>query len=181
MKYLPNSNTQNIELKETSGKEWMFIDGTEYVGIFHIYSSFPFSGSTHTIESVRLYPYTNDVVYIEYLNLKTVTIPNIVGVHNPPTKNDYDIGFMIRYFCSKRNENKIVETDKNLYNKLISNSFYKVINLEWKITGPIQDVVKNEIVVEFGIIDTNRRTLQITESKMPGISLYLKDLTEYAR
>lgn len=64
---------------------------------------------------------------------------------------DYDVGYIYRYFCKKVNDenSNILEIDKDQYDMLVSydksinGPLYKAIRVIWKVSG-IKDVVNEE-------------------------------------
>jgi len=58
---------------------------------------------------------------------------------------------------------------------------WKKFNLRWKITGPENDILDRfGNIKESGIIDTNRRTLNLKSEEYPTLMEHITDLTEYA-
>ena len=59
---------------------------------------------------------------------------------------------------------------------------YEGFQLDWKISGPLNDKFDDKGVrQESGVRDTNRRTLQRIEKDYPGISERLQNLTQFYR
>lgn len=76
-----------------------------------------------------------------------------------PTKDDYSSGFITRFFAKKVNENKIFEIDPALA-PFIEKKMYAVVNLNWKISGSKEKVVKNNIIDKTGVADSNDAEIQ---------------------
>jgi hypothetical protein len=59
--------------------------------------------------------------------------------------------------------------------------FYNTAEVLWKISGPLYDIKQGNLLVQGGIIDSNKRSIQDAEKTMPGITNYLNNLTLYSR
>ena len=107
-----------------------------------------------------------------------------------PEAKDYENGVFTRYFIRKRNNPaaRILEIDKRQYKRMsftksgIDKNLYVEMELEWKLTGPKNDILsqKNSIKV-YGIQDTNYRTLLFKDKEMEGILQKLSNTLEYAK
>jgi hypothetical protein len=170
----------------TKGKEWMFLDGIEYIGDYHMYTTTnEVFTKSQWIKGVskKLVPYLDlsqsDVnKTFEYDNLKKVDIPIITEtLYNKPTpvERDYINGFFTRYFVKRYFQSIITEVNKDSYSNT-TQEFYVKVELLWKLTGPL-----NDTDVEMGVYDTNRRLVLLAEKDMVGIRNYVTNYTEYAR
>lgn len=71
----------------------------------------------------------------------SVDVRSIPKYYTIPPKLIPENGFVIRYFCKKRNENKYIEISKEDYNRLktkddsIAWDLYDPISLSWEITN----------------------------------------------
>lgn len=177
----------------TQGKEWMLLDGTEYIGPYHRYAD----GLVMTLfsydreKSDRLMPYSdlsihrNSFVYDDLTEVGT----DIKKHSSPKTyfpileQEDYIRGYFERYFVQRRNSKsnmitEISETDFNTLatpNQGIHRELYKGTKLRWKISGPEFDTDRTT-----GVVDTNKRTLALKELELKGISRFLFDLREFS-
>jgi hypothetical protein len=188
----------------TSGKEWMYVDGTEYIGQYHRYTTDEvFSEATYIDgKSKILIPYidTNTIGQqnelgidtsknFEYNSIKTLDV-QISQIPNPNTERvtdrDIEVGYVVRYFAYKVNDGQLLELNKEDYDSVGSPNgldaiLWKKFNLRWKITGPDNDILDRfGNIKESGIIDTNRRTLNLKSEEYPTLMEYITDLTEYA-
>ena len=61
-----------------------------------------------------------------------------------PTETDYSNGYIDRFFVKKANENIIFEISYSsaVY---INTNLYKPVQVKWKISGPKNDVYKNNV------------------------------------
>jgi hypothetical protein len=97
-----------------------------------------------------------------------------------PTTDDYNRGYITRYFTKKINDGTIYEVSGDSYNTII-NGLYSKINLIWRITGSKTDVYQNKVKTYSGVREDNLSSIRNTEKLMPGISGVLKDPLEFYR
>lgn len=171
----------------TEGRQWMTRDGVEYIGQYHQYIN---TGEVYTEnqyikgKSVELIPYadlTNESIKRTFFYNKLVENDDydpIVVLPDPyfpiPTQEDYDSGYITRYFYQKKGSRTIFEVDKEGFG--FKNPNYHRAELRWKISGPLFDEAG-----EKGIIDSNRRTLAFKREEIPLIEQYLTDLSDLSR
>jgi hypothetical protein len=63
----------------------------------------------------------------------------------------------------------------------IDDNLYVGFELDWKLTGPLGDVIVDGVRQQAGVRDTNRRTLQRLEQEYIGITEKLQNLTQFYR
>jgi len=188
----------------TNGGEWMFTNGTEYIGQYHKYiTGEVFSEATFIDgKSKILIPYIDiekinqQTVFgidlaknFEYDSIKNVDVPKSV-TPNPSlqlvSNKDITNGYMTRYFAYKANDGRILELSKDEYDKIgtdngLDEILWKRFTIRWKVIGPERDVLdKNGNIVESGIIDTNRRTVTSQSTQYPTLMNYIVNFREYA-
>jgi hypothetical protein len=183
----------------TKGKEWMFENGTEYIGYYHSYTdglvlSEPYY---HSIRSEKLIPYSEirkqeSTVIYDSIKDTTNRAPAFapVPVYTLPTTDDYAHGFFKRYFIYRKNLKNIYlefyEVNDIQYklwqkpNAGIDEKLYDGFIIDWKLTGPLHDIKENNDIKEFGVHDTNKRLVYLNERKYPMISKILTDYTEHS-
>lgn len=186
----------------TEGKEWMFIDGTEYIGQYHTYTTNEVFSEVNFVDgkSRKLIPYVDiKAIGVEntdgmdfaknflYDSIKQIDIekqkkPNLDK--EPITDKDIKNGFVQRYF-GYRYDNQCLELNKEKYNQIgtkdgLSNVLWTKVKLKWKIVGPVYDI-KDERgnITESGVFDTNKRTVALYSEKYPSLKLKLLDYLEY--
>jgi hypothetical protein len=169
----------------TQGKEWMLVDGTEYIGDYHRYTTGEvFTRSEWLVNiSKKLIPYVNltesDIKNsFEYDNLvssKPSKFEFAIFGKQTPTEIDYKNGFYTRYFVKRYFQEIISELNKDNF-ETVSDEFYIKTQLKWKLTGPLRDTP-----TEKGVYDTNERLVLLAEKDMEGIRNYVTNYTEYAR
>ena len=173
----------------TNGGEWMFEDGTEYTGQYHRYLNtkevFTESYFIKDVSKKLIEFYDLNVEFqkntFEYNVLKEIvpdykpelTIPDPYFLQ--PSQEDYDNGFVERYFYKRKGSTTINEITEKGFGDLDS-PYYQKLELKWKIAGPLNDTPE-----ETGIIDTNQRTILLYASQFEGLERYLTDLTQAAQ
>lgn len=176
----------------TEGKEWMYEDGTEYMGYYHRYiDGVRMSGAVFQRGySKKLIPYVDialqpDTRSYDILKKRTTRITP-TEQYPIPDEDDYANGRIRRYFLKRRNYaayTDIMEIDKRQYRlwkkpKMgIDETLYTAIEIDWKLTGPLHDEVVG-MNTEYGVYDTNLRTVQLYNSKFSGLFDFLTDYTE---
>lgn len=85
--------------------------------------------------------------------------------------SDYERGYIIRYFTQKANDlsSPVLEIDDRTYSNLINNSFYIVVQLDWKIYGTKDD-----------IMEANGKSVRLASKTMSSILLYLPYLLQFS-
>ena len=169
----------------TEGKEWMLVDGTEYIGDYHTYSTGEVYTKSEYIQNVskKLIRYLNISDYnikkvFEYDSLKSAEagkLGDVVYSKLTPLESDYSNGSYTRYFVKRHFQKLITEVNADSFANA-SDEFYNKLELKWKLTGPLNDTIE-----ERGVYDTNRRLVLLAEKEMVGIRNYVTDYTEYAR
>ena len=180
--YYPNN--QITSGLYTPGKEWMLTDGTEFIGAYHSYDDGNiYTGSTRTPASKKLFPYYDTFFNsskFRYTDITEVKVDKYVApqYYFPrPTDDEYEQGWMNRYFVQKRNQSTIIEITKKQYSEIstsnsetINGNLYKPYTLRWKISGTRKEI---ETV--------NRAKVLSAESTISGMSRYLGNLLEFSK
>ena len=92
-----------------------------------------------------------------------------------PTPEDYNRGFMFRYFLKNFTTGKIIEVKKVNYTKLIKKKYYKGDVLKWILTKPAKDIF-NQGYLYKGAITRNKANTKEISSNITGLDTYI---TEY--
>jgi hypothetical protein len=183
--YMPDEIISNLY---TVGQEFQLADGTEYIGLYHryttneVYTNAVWNSKT----SVRLFPYvrvTKDARI--YKTLKTELKTKFI----PPqpytcmvTNSDIANGYITRYFIKKVNESKIIEINESQYNlwnsSTIDRNLYDAIKLIWFITGDKTDK-KIGTAVKKGVVTKNLSQIQYGKRKIPNLESILTDPLQY--
>jgi hypothetical protein len=106
-----------------------------------------------------------------------------------PKEDDYKKGYITRYFTKKENENGfVIEISNDEYNSIISGTadydikIYQVINILWKLTGPLKTIRTSQYNTIAGIIDTNQRLVENANKTFLGITDFIGgDYTKFSR
>ncbi len=180
--YLPQEITNNLY---TYGKEWMTTDSVEYKGLYHKYTTGEVytEGVWDSNKSKQLVKYeTEDLLKTKYKNLKNINVVSITPVQYQPENLITTQEQIQRYFLQKKNEsNNIIEIDSKQYELFLTNkidqNLYNSIQLTWYISGPINDII-NDNIKQLGVISKNRNSLTTAEKFLPGLSKKLNNLLE---
>ena len=174
----------------TPGKQWMTETNVEYIGAYHKY----LTGEVYTKaqwqpdRSVILIPYIDQTISnknITYFKLK----PEIQLARTSPTAhnvvatvNDYRRGLLQRFFIKKRNDNAIIEINKQQFNAWqtdqIDKKLYVAIEIAWYISGPTNDVITTGILVP-GVATRNKKQIQLAANIIPEIATYLTNPLQF--
>lgn len=108
-------------------------------------------------------------VKIQNPNGKGPSLP--LSIYPTPTQNDYKLGEFERYFVSKTNEIKFIETNLLVYNQYLSKDpsvafqLFTPFKLSWVLTGKREEVYK-----------VNIKTVERTQSNLglQGFTQYFK-------
>lgn len=181
----PYYNIHQIKTGQyTSGNEFVFLDGTDYVGSYHVlpngqrFTGFqPESTSMELI--VKRIESTPDLLRYNQINDLSVSqyLPPISFQPNPSTE-DYRLGKIQRFFIQKRNSplNTIMEISAEQFNSIntqnnpgINGIIYNSTGFEWIISKiPIQDAQY-----------LNQRTLAKYEILFPYIGKFIVNPLEF--
>ena len=173
----------------TNGREWMFEDCTEYTGQYHKYTnSKEVFRESYFIKDVskKLVPFYDLNIEFQKNTFQYNVLKEKVSSYKPeleipdpyflqPSQEDYDNGFVERYFYKRKGSTTINEISKSGFNSL-NDPYYQKLKLKSKIVGPLNDTPE-----ETGIIDTNQRTILLYAGQFEGLEKYLTDLTQSAR
>jgi hypothetical protein len=182
---------KNLISENLFSKGTLFLDNKVYTGPYNIKAD----GSYYTLarfvegKSKKL----NTKQESLYQSLLKITGGVDVSLKNKqiisgvivPTQEDYEKGSYTRYFIKRKGTKNIVEVGEEELNNVgstISEVLFEGFQLEWKISGILNDKYDSKgIRQESGVRDTNRRTIQRLEQEYIGISDKLKNLTQFYR
>lgn len=167
----------------TVGNEFILTDGSEYIGEYHILpNNQRFTESRPTDKSVELFPLRFEItpdslIYNKINKLDATQYVDPQLTYPIPTNDDYDIGWILRYFVQKRNsENIIIEIDQPQFGSIntkgkpgLNGVIWNGLVLKWRISKmSISDISY-----------LNQLELQKSEHKFPGIGAYITNLLEF--
>ena len=109
------------------------------------------------------------------VNIPQTIVPN-------PNDDDYTIGFIVRYFVQKRNDENahIFEVNQNEYQKLKNNPHWKVMDLKWRIKGPQTTTYKMDgNIDDKGVTNSNKAAITRASYSLKNIALYLPNILQF--
>ena len=185
--YFPKSQIKpNLK---ANPKEFVTVQGKEYVGDyfktsrgeffsgkspsnppnFQIYKVNKFDASKAEEKTVSSF-YVRDGVKVGPAPLPPKPAPTL------PTKKDYEVGQMVRYFVRKGNEPIFIEIQKSEYQKFIEGNpkvqfqLYTPFKLDWVIRGKKDEVEK---------LNKNITILKQGQERLFGLVKYFKNYCQY--
>ena len=171
MIYYPKSKI--LENQFTSGKEFVIKrNNNPYTGYYYILSNNTyFTGKTMEEEN------TEELIKAVFTPIIPFIIPS--SYYPIPTDNDYQLGFLTRYFLKRRNADYTTIKEISLFDyntfqndTMIDTNLYVTTKLNWRI-GSLNDKSKIE--------ETNRKLVSFKEGIFPGFSYYFKDYTQFSK
>ena len=190
--YYPKSHV--VTSLFTDGKQFMLESGIEYKGFYHRYidgtiftqAEWDRRNSKRLITYVDQFAQPQTIVYdsLVFTN-KNYTAPQ--QSYNVPIAAHFKAGKFARYFLTRRNSNTptdLIEIDERQFklwstpNVGIDENLYTAISMNWKLTGPLHDEKIDAMVVNFGVYDTNKRMVLLTNKRFPGLQNFLTNFTE---
>jgi len=126
----------------------------------------------------------------------TLPLPGIVNFKGEPTSyfpfaidSDYERGYIIRYFTKKVNSPGYVKEISQIEYASIKNgtvpydvSMWQLLEIFWKLTGPLNQKRISQYDIRAGIIDTNKRLVENANKTFLGITDFIGgDYTKFAR
>ena len=166
----------------TDGLEWMLEDGTEFKGFYHKYiDGTVLTGAVfHKADSKKLIPYINKIDQPNNFEYDAIVKKDaIIAPH-------YKLGKLTRYFLKRRNFSSfqdIVEINKDQFLSWkkqkggIDNKLYMATEVDWKLTGPLNDDKTTQNIV-YGVYDTNQRIALLKDHEFVGLKNFLTDYVE---
>lgn len=173
-------------------------EGKEYIGYYNVTSEGPFTGKIFSPSSKPLYniKFASNISSQTYIKISSANgyvsdleFDDPISTVIEPTNDDYNRGYFVRYFIQQRNDKqaKIKEIDQKQYDQLadlsggLNNTRFKGVTLRWKLTGPKNDIIKNNVIFKSGVEDTNFRTLEVKSRILVGLDVLLQNkLVQYS-
>lgn len=123
------------------------------------------------------------------INVTSATIGAPVPYFPIVTESDYKKGYLLRAFVKKVNDKGFVieispEEYANFQNGTVDYdvSDYLILQILWKITGPLNAVRISQYDTRAGIIDTNKRLVENANKTFLGITDFVGgDYTKFSR
>jgi len=199
IKYFPKSKI--ITNLYTKGGEFV-INGKDYIGAYYktysgkVYTGKnPINGSSQELTPFKDLNVRNTkktgVIILDSSTKDYINNPNLTDINTyeapaqfypKPTDNDYQKGYIMRYFAKKRNDiGYVIEINKETYlsitkqDKVYDYVTYQAIDVFWQITGPLRDDRKDKQYKIAGIIDTNKRLVESKDKAFRGLIEFIGD------
>ena len=164
--YLPKSKYSST--KYTNGKDYVTKDGKYYTGPYFItYNDKFYTGNKPSKNAKELRRLDDKLIFA-----------NFVGEHIQPTSKDFERGYIVRYFSQDTRTKEVIETKKQRHVGLSQYNYIESLNFKWDLTQPAYDIVKEDYVYS-GSITRNKNITIEADKQMKGISLILKDPSEF--
>lgn len=96
------------------------------------------------------------------------------------TEEDYDRGYIDRFFVARINYFDVIETNYKEYNRA-NVSYYIKIKISWKITGPEFNTYIGKTLQETGVVNYNILRIGDAQSYIPNISVVLNNPKQFWR
>ena len=121
----------------------------------------------------------------KYKNLKSIVVnTKIPRTFAPsPTPDNYNEGVIARYFVQFRDTpgSPIFEVDTEIFYKFNNSNFYKGVQINWRISGKLEDEYTTQGALIPSVINSNKRAITEAEKILPDINLYLVNLKQFYR
>lgn len=110
--------------------------------------------------------------------------------YNPvATESDYSKGYLIRYFLKMTNQaGYVMEISESEYYSIVNGtanydvSFMQIVEILWKLTGPLRNKRISQYDTRAGIIDTNQRLIEKASKSFVGLKEFVgEDYAKFAR
>jgi hypothetical protein len=87
-----------------------------------------------------------------------------------PTPSNYEDGYVVRYFAQKINDegSPVLEIDRKTFSGLSNNAFFRVVDLDWVLTGD-----------ESKVKEMNFKSVKYASQKLPAVQLYLPNFLQF--
>lgn len=117
---------------------------------------------------------------ISKIQIWNYNTPRIRAHYPKPTQNDYEVGYIRRYFIQKINDinASIYEISSVESKRLSQHKNYTIVSIKWRISGPIERTFKNS-VVDRGVRESNRIAISLVNDTMPNLKNYLPNLLQF--
>jgi hypothetical protein len=106
-----------------------------------------------------------------------------------PLESEYAKGYFYRYFVKRINDRGYVkEISEQEYLGIEQGtvpydvSYYQIVSLLWKLTGPLNTVRLSQYDIRAGIIDTNKRLVETIDARFIGLKAFIgEEYSKFAR
>ena len=85
---------------------------------------------------------------------------------------------MLVYFIQDRRNKKIIEVNIENYQRFLSKKFTKGIEIEWILSGPVENINKGPYIY-FGAASKNKETVLKAESTIKSLSKVVNNYGQF--
>lgn len=96
------------------------------------------------------------------------------------SQNDYDYGYIKRFFVGRINYFDVIETNNKDFN-LANSSYFNKISIDWKITGPEFNVYNGKMLETTGVVNYNNLRIRDAGVYIPNIAIILNNPKQFWR
>jgi hypothetical protein len=121
-------------------------------------------------------------MYSKLKNIEKFNIKNPKNFIPTPTEEDYQIGFIRRYFVTKTADLSgfVYEVNANDFDNYLENPNFICTDMKWRIRGPLEVTYKNTGELDDrGVKNSNKVAISISANKIKNIGLYLPNLLQF--
>ena len=94
------------------------------------------------------------------------------------SKEDYNNGYISRYFVSRINFEESIETNYRDF-QLTDTSFFKKMEIKWKITGPKDNIYIGKMLKFTGVKNYNILRINELQQIIPNVNIILNNPLQY--
>jgi len=101
-----------------------------------------------------------------------------------PTQDDFENGYIDRYFIQKTNEKEspIFEVNYKIFGNFSSKPEWTGVQVRWRLTGASEIQFDDEgNITDLSISESNRRVIELKKQKIPSLKKYLGNLTQFSK
>lgn len=175
----------------TPGNEY-FIQSTQVDYKGYYYSTYdgrfftektPSDTSTELLQYSKLINRAENMSASKYNSIANTTTPTLnTAQHTPqPTEADYVKEKFYRFLIKRVNgdASSIIELNKEDFTNISNNPLYNKASVLWFIKGNLESIYTKDGILIPGVVDKNFRSVKEAEKIIPGLSTYLKDLSQF--
>lgn len=96
------------------------------------------------------------------------------------TQDDYDRGYIDRFFVARINYFDVIETNYKDYN-IANTSYFIKTKIDWKITGPELNTYIGKTLQETGVVNYNNFRIRDAQVYIPNIYVVLNNPKQFWR
>lgn len=121
-------------------------------------------------------------MYSKLKNIEKFNIKNPKNLIPVPTEEDYQIGFIRRYFVTKTSDlaGFVYEVNINDFQEYLENPHFICVDLKWRIRGPLEITYKsNGEIDDKGVANSNKIAISLASRTIKNIGLYLPNFLQF--